>query len=66
MSTKSHTKNELARISAKIQQLKKKYPTSSELYVPIDKQNIIAKPSLLEESQEYNSDFQPVNRNSLK
>ena len=51
MSTKSHTKNELARISSKIQQLKKKYPTSSELYVLTDKQNIIAKPSLLDEFQ---------------
>jgi len=29
MTTKNHTKNELARISAKIQQLKRKYPASS-------------------------------------
>ena len=51
MSTKSHTKNELARISAKIQQLKKKYPTSSELYIPTEKQNIIAKTSLNDDPQ---------------
>lgn len=51
MSTKSHTKNELARISAKIQQLKKKYPTSSELYAPTDKQNVLSKASVHDESQ---------------
>lgn len=36
-STRNHTKNELARISAKIQQLKKKYPASSELYLSQEK-----------------------------